>query len=1382
MVNRLFFRLWFPLGLLIIGLLYGQYSIIQTQKFNETAIANAVTSQLSHVNSNILDAVGLYEYGVRGVRGAVESVGFYQWSYDQQLRYFQSRDYDTEYPGARGFGLIKKISEDELDAFLAEAAKDRNAPFELKQLSSPQDPLFIIQYIEPQINNEQAIGLDIGSEANRRHAALTSAATKSTQLTAPITLVQASDKVDHGFLLLHPIFESKEASLSPKLLGWSYAPLLINEILDATLVEDDLYRITVSDTTATPAINFYSTDIEGSSYIEDYQQSESIVVFGRQWTVSITPTRKFLDQLELATPTNKAFTIGVITLVLIGLTYLLESLFLQSVLKLRQRIAFASVVDNSSDGIIGVDEHYKITHWNDAADRIFNLRASGARNHPIIDWLSTGINSDEIVNTFKRVAAGDTVKNMLFTLPGDNQGEIRTLNVNISPIIARDKFTGATISLNDVSEIKNLQRELLDKNSDLENEAQLLEGELKKSKILEQVVKATRHQATLACDSNGAILSCSKQALTILGYSESELESKLNIVDVLRFTDPDIPSDTAKSFKQLIRVLNVPIHSAITKKEECNLITKKNERLACFTEITAVNEYDTILGYVFQIQITGMEPEHHPDSISGTQKNHSANYPTVASRLSNLSNQQVNAFTANVFHEFRSPLTAIHGYISLFELSKLDDVQRDYLTDIKRAVNTLTHSIDDVLDLAFLDHGVVTVSKSEFELDELLAEVSQNLFEFTQGKRIEIHFDVDINVPYILKTDRHKLKRILLHLGNNAIKFTNYGEVVFKLSVAKSESASDISLQLEVSDTGIGIPDADQGKIFNEFWQLDNSESRSHRGLGIGLSIVKKYVHLLEGDINVTSTVNRGSSFKLTFKAEAGSPPQKVSKFAEIVSPIKVLIVDDNATSAQILQSTMGKIGWNVTVASNSFDALEIIQTAVAKKERFDIALIDWVMPEKDGWELGKEIKQSLSSDDLPILIMASARTQEQLYQQLENNPGIFNGCLTKPITRTQIFDAYIDAIQTKTNPILVEKPLPMPTAPLRRVRVLVVDDNPTNQLIVKSLLKTQGASVAIAANGKECLKELETTLMPYDAVLMDIHMAGMDGLETAARIRQNDLYQNMPIIPMTTNLKDSVKEKCRLLGMTGHIEKPFSLKDMVNEILKAKRKNRAMEAQERAFNQATPVGGGLSPAATRFGLENDIDLASALVRFNNMPELYDRALQLFIVSLGDYANQLENKELTRDDVVLIFHTLKGTAASLGFIKLAEMAKFEENQLAKWVHLDERNEMHMSVVNQIKSAQNNAIMLKSMLQSTGNASKATKHESFTEAFNELKNEVSSFNMHAIDTFQKITVHLKDVSPDITDSLMSALNGLDFKRAEQLMSDLEKLLKGLENGK
>jgi PAS domain S-box-containing protein len=345
---------WFSFllaGVFIIGTYVAIQTKTSTEENNQQLIQATMTEQLNSISSDILLGLEKYQYGLRGLVAAIETTEFENFNYKKQLAYFNSRDYPTEFPGTRGFGLIKYVEKSQLKAFLQRAANDRQGPFELKQFDEPYEQLFIIQYIEPEIDNQAAIGLDIGSEKNRRMAALQAAATGHPQLTGPVTLVQAEQGIEHGFLLLLAVYQKAADAGQQNLVGWVYAPLLISEILDVVLAHTNHVQINISDTTNDPIIDFYSSSAQSkpsNGLAREYQGQNISSVFGRNWQITLSPTRDFIDSLHLPNA-NHGFWLVLILTFLTALGFYLLMLFSSSRLqKLKQRADFANMVEKTN--------------------------------------------------------------------------------------------------------------------------------------------------------------------------------------------------------------------------------------------------------------------------------------------------------------------------------------------------------------------------------------------------------------------------------------------------------------------------------------------------------------------------------------------------------------------------------------------------------------------------------------------------------------------------------------------------------------------------------------------------------------------------------------------------------------------------------------------------------------------------------------------------------------------------------------------------------------------------------------------------------------------------------------------------------------------------
>ncbi|GAB3476394.1 response regulator [Marinomonas epiphytica] len=1470
---------WLPSAVFILGLAIALYSEESSTNRNSQLIESAVNESLTEVTSNVLSSLSTYEYGLRSLKAAIDAIGFNDFTYQKQLAYFESRDYKQEFPGARGIGLIKKVDEQNLANFVEQAQLDRNGNFSIKQLDSPKNPLFVIQYIEPVVDNIQAVGLDIGSEYHRRHAALISASTQSTQLTGPITLVQANQKTSHGFLLLHPVYKQESSVSANTLLGWTYAPLLIDEILDSVLASNTFFNFNISDVTTNTPIHFYNTQHSSSTLANDYNSSLTTDVFGRLWSIQISPTQSFIESLSLEDSQFLFWQITVASFLVSLLIFFIAHILSQRLVEMRQKLAFSAVVENASDCIIGVDDNFSISHWNSAADRLFNFSNTNAYNKPLANWLSASISTDKLINLFKQVANGSGLRSYNITYQSDAYEEERYLNLNISPLFDHGKFSGATVSFNDVSEISGLQKQLIKANHDLEKRVSETTEEIQRQLMLQSSILNSTYSAIIACDAKGKITLFNKMATTLLGYTAHQATDERNIASLinknsLRVTiDSDVLPDNF--YEEIRKESKVSNYAAIN----CELLSKQQDAIEVNLVVSPIWSGSDIEGYVFiandltekqsmqrQLSLADSAISNSQDILlwvapDGTVFNHNpfastalerkpfdlkrtkiqdiltpksnepwegivdtifsegrltfeadfitlskTKIPTLISgcvimvgkiqyiylaaknitqRLeaekriedalikADSANNAKTEFIANMSHELRTPLNAVNGYLQLLELTNIDEIQRKYILDGMLSVTTLTQIINDILDITYLEKDTLKLEKEDFELDAILSEVGAQLYSMVHSKPVEIHLSVAHDVPYALYGDQHKLKRILINIAGNAVKFTNEGEVIIQLSM-KQLSDSNLKLHFSVKDTGIGISNKQLSSIFDMFTQVDNNAARHYGGIGLGLTISSQYIRLMEGDIHAKSEIGVGSEFSFDVQLEQSAKIQQKSLEQTFDRPINVLLVDDNATSLQILGETIEQLGWNITATTDPVDAVRIFQDALQSNYEFDLALIDWKMPGKDGWELAENIREIAPDNKLPLLIMVTAHSSASLTEQYSRYPNLLNGFLTKPVTRTQMVNAFLEAV-TAANYSLNLASNQEDNQSLFNKRILVVEDNPTNQHIVQGLLESQGASTTIAPSGIEALNQLENSLLPFDVVLMDIQMPGMDGYQTTQRIKSNAKFTQLPIIAMTANVIASEKERCFDVGMVGHVSKPFNLTDVVQQILTASN-NSGSNSVPQLEHKDLPHN--IETEALSFCEKHNIDLLDAMERFNFMSHIYLRSLELFKADLIESANTLSNKNIEVEELKMLLHTLKSTSGSLGFSKLSKSSKNLEKNISDLSSITPFSQDISDLKKLLETSFEQVERLERLLSDESintQAVVALDRTDFNERYQNLKTEVSSFNMHALDTFQEIALTLKSLSPELTEDLIKALNTLKFKDAEAIMTSLDELI-------
>ncbi|HTB79883.1 MAG TPA: response regulator [Opitutaceae bacterium] len=576
---------------------------------------------------------------------------------------------------------------------------------------------------------------------------------------------------------------------------------------------------------------------------------------------------------------------------------------------------------------------------------------------------------------------------------------------------------------------------------------------------------------------------------------------------------------------------------ATADDREWTFVRKDGSRFPVWLSVTALrNERDRIIGYF------GVASD-----ISDRKKADQAlrDAATAAQESVRLKSE----FLANMSHEIRTPLNAIIGMTGLLLDTDLTSDQRSFSETVRTSSEALLTVINDILDFSKIEAGQLGIETIDFDLREPVEGTLELLAEKAYGQGLELAYLIEENVPTQLRGDPGRLRQILLNLVSNAIKFTEHGEVVVRVTKL-TETGRVATLRFSVIDTGIGIRPEAQAKLFSPFMQADGSTTRKYGGTGLGLAICKQLVGLMHGEIGIESELGHGATFWFTVQFSLQPETAKVVHRRADLAGARVLVVDDNATNREIFQRQLA--AWHVVHASavSGAEALEKIRAATAAKEPFDAAVLDMQMPGMDGLTLARHVHEDPALTGLKMLILSSMGRSIPPAELAAAGVAL---TLIKPVKQTQLHDALASVLAGRTAAAMVRarRPAAPPAVAPGKLRILVAEDNAVNQRVALLQLNRLGHRADVSANGLEVLSAVEA--VRYDVIFMDCQMPELDGYGATRRLRaleaerrtRGETFTPLHIVAMTANAMQGDRENCLAAGMDDYVSKPVRPADL---------------------------------------------------------------------------------------------------------------------------------------------------------------------------------------------------------------------------------------------
>jgi polar amino acid transport system substrate-binding protein len=851
------------------------------------------------------------------------------------------------------------------------------------------------------------------------------------------------------------------------------------------------------------------------------------------------------------------------------------------------------VLESTIDGILGMDLDGLVTFVNPSAARMLGYRVEelvGEAMHPMVhhSYADGSAYPHEQCYMYRTAHGGDsyTVADEVLWRKDGSRFPVEYTSV---PMFKNGKNIGAVVVFRDITERLQLQ------------------AALEAERLQQQTILDTS-PVGVAITANGLLRFANPRMVEMMGIDR---EGVVN--DIFLLADDRKPLRERLQREGVVRNFESQIHDADGAVRDMMLTYYR------------IHHEDGERILVWQVDITDLK-RVQSELIAARE---------VAEEATRAKSD----FLANMSHEIRTPMNAIIGMSHLALQTELNAKQHNYIEKVYRSAESLLGIINDILDFSKIEAGKLDMERTDFRLEDVFDNLA-SLVGMRAGERgLELLFDLPTTLPTALIGDPLRLGQVLVNLGNNAVKFTENGEIVIRAEVDE-EDAQQVLLHFSVRDTGIGMSAQQQTKLFQSFSQADSSTTRKFGGTGLGLAISRKLTGMMGGDIWVESEEGKGSTFHFTarFAKQQGVASRRRSKLNEL-GPRRVLVVDDNATSREILTEMLSSLGFRADCVASGEAALARLEQANGS-EPYELVLMDWKMPGMDGVTTTREIQSSAGINHVPTVVMVTAYGREEA-SEASNGINI-SSFLSKPVTPSTLLDAFMRAlgyeVARESRVSSREQAMAADVARLRGARVLLVEDNEINQELALELLVSNGLIVRAANDGKEALAMLEQE--PFDGVLMDCQMPVMDGYEATRRLRLQPRFKALPVLAMTANVMAGDRDRALDAGMNDHIAKPINVEEMF----------RIMARWITPSQPQSPPEGEMGAEAVAIPVLEGIDTVAGLARTQGNGRLYLKLLHKLAASHACTLEEYDSAVAAGDWELAqrLAHTLKGVAGNIG--------------------------------------------------------------------------------------------------------------------------------------
>jgi len=889
-------------------------------------------------------------------------------------------------------------------------------------------------------------------------------------------------------------------------------------------------------------------------------------------------------------------------------------------------------VEQSPDSIVITDINARIEYVNDAFQRNTGYtkeEAIGINPRVLKSGRTPQSTYDDMWTTLSR---GEIWRGELVNRRKDQSEYVEF--ANIAPIRQPDgEITHYLAIKEDITEKKAMLDELERHREHLEQLIEIRTAELNTA-IHERDALFDAASTGIVLLKNRIIMRCNRRMDEMLGYAFGE---QIGQSTRIWFHDDNAYINAGNQIYPNI------LHGKIDVRE-MNLLRKDGSSLWCRTFSRAIDPADPTRGNVVVFEDVTAER-------AATEQMRAAK--TLAENAVRMKSD----FLANMSHEIRTPMNAIIGMSHLAMKTELTPRQRDYMKKIQWSSQHLLGIINDILDLSKIEAGKMTVESIDFELNQVLENVIGLISEKAAAKNLELILEIDADVPHSLIGDPLRIGQVLINYANNAVKFTEQGNIAIRVAVARA-SSRELILNFSVSDTGIGLDEEQRNRLFQSFEQADSSTTRKYGGTGLGLAISRQLVSLMGGEVGVDSKLGTGSTFWFTVPLGHREGKQQQLLPAPDLRGRRVLVIDDNDHAREVIGDMLSNMSFVVSLAPSGLAGIAEIVRAANAGEPYEIVFLDWQMPGLDGIATARKISDSMPMN-APHMVMITAYGRDEVMKAADDAK--IDDVLIKPVTSSLLFDTAMRILGTTQTSQLRSAEHPAPGTDLAAItgaRILLVEDNELNQEVAMELLHQAGFLVDIADNGAIAMNMLNNQDKDYDMVLMDMQMPVMDGVTATREIRKQEKWSALPIIAMTANAMASDRDRCIDAGMNDYLVKPIdpdqlwmTLRRWINPLREV-----TLATVKPAHKQSDVVT--IAPVA---GLDVKAGLHHALGK----EALYTSLLRKFSDGQKDFPERLA-EAMTQGDLVLaerLAHTFKGLCGQIGAGELRTMAESLEQSI-----------------------------------------------------------------------------------------------------------------------